>query len=291
MSPSSARPSIVVTGTSTGIGYSTVKVLIDRGFHVFGTVRKQPDADRLSWQFGPNVTPLLLDVTDEPAVFRAAAQVAEFLGNTRLFGLVNNAGIVVSGPLLHISADEIRYQFEANVIAPVNVVRAFAPLLGVDPQRTGTPGRIVNISSVGGTLGFPFLGAYIGSKHALEGISQSLRRELLLYGIDVIVIGPGSVASPIWDKAEAADYATRFGRTDYGAIIDRFTKFFLAEGRRGLSPDRIGESVHRALTTAHPKARYAVVPQRLKNWTIPMLLPTRWLDRLIGKQFGLLPPE
>src|SRR5271165_3413624 len=202
--------SVVVTGASTGIGWGTVKVLAEKGCHVFGSVRKQSDADRLRKEFGSRFTPLLMDVTDDDAVRQAAALVAEALGRETLAGLVNNAGIAVPGPLLHLKAEEYRHQLEVNLIAPLVVTQAFAPLLGTDRSRQGQPGRIVNISSVGGKLGAPFLGAYVASKHGLEGMSQSLRRELLLYGIDVIVIGPGSVATPIWDKAEADDFS-RYG--------------------------------------------------------------------------------
>ena len=166
------------------------------------------------------------------------------------------------------------------------MTQAFAPLLGTDRNRQGQPGRIVNISSVGGKVGFPFLGAYVASKHGLEGMSESLRRELLIYGIDVIVIGPGSVVTPIWDKAESAD-AMAYQATEYAPILDHFRKYFIAEGRKGLPPEAIGRAVHIALTAARPKVRYAVVSRRLVNWTLPMLLPKRVLDKMIGKQFSL----
>jgi short-subunit dehydrogenase len=118
-------------------------------------------------------------------------------------------------------------------------------------------------------------------------MSASLRRELLLYGIDVIVVGPGAVITPIWDKAQDSDLG-RFAATDYGPIIEGFAEYLIQEGRKGLSAVSIGDTVHTALTARNPKMRYAVVPQRFKNWTLPRLLPDRWLDRLIGKQSGLL---
>jgi NAD(P)-dependent dehydrogenase (short-subunit alcohol dehydrogenase family) len=281
-----ANRSVVVTGASTGIGWGTVKVLVARGFEVFGSVRKQSDADRLASEFGRAFTPLLMDVTDHAAVARAAKQVGASLGQQRLAGLVNNAGIAVPGPLLHLPLEEYRRQLEVNLIAPLAVVQAFAPLLGTDRGREGTPGRIVNVSSVAGKVGMPFLGAYVASKHALEGMSESLRRELMLYGIDVIVIGPGAVVTAIWDKAEDEDGPYR--DTDYGTILDRFAKYFIAEGRKGLAPEVVGEVVYRALTTAKPNVRYAVVGKQLQDWTLPRLLPKRMLDRLIGRQTGLL---
>ena len=280
--------SVVVTGVSTGIGWGTAGVLLRKGFKVFGTVRRQADADRLRSEFGAAFTPLLLDVTDQPAVTWAADQVRAALGQANLAGLVNNAGISVVGPLLHLPLEELRRQLDVNLISPLLVTQAFASLLGTDRTREGGPGRIINISSVGGKLAAPYLGAYAASKHGLEAISESLRRELMLYGIDVIVIGPSYVNTPIMDKAEAEDLEI-YRQTDYAASLDRFRTSFIAEGRKGLPPQSVGEAVHHALTTAKPKVRYAVVRQKFKNWTIPTHLPKRLLDRLIAKQFGLLP--
>jgi NAD(P)-dependent dehydrogenase (short-subunit alcohol dehydrogenase family) len=287
MNTMASGKSVVVTGTSSGIGWGTVKVLLRKGFRVYGSVRKQDDAERLQAEFGDKFSPLTMDVTEEKAVREAAARVSAELGTERLAGLVNNAGIAVPGPLLHMPLEAFRHQLEVNLIAPLLVTQAFAPLLGTDRSRLGVPGRIINVSSVGGKIGAPFVGAYAASKHGLEGMSESLRRELMLYGIDVILIGPGSVATPIWNKAETHDLSA-YTQTDYAAIIDRFRKYLVAEGRKGFPPEHIGEIVHLALTTSHPKVRYAVVPQRFKNWILPMILPKRLLDRLIGNQMGLI---
>jgi hypothetical protein len=283
----SGKRSVVITGASTGIGWATAKFLLRKGFRVFGTVRKQSDADRLSAEFGAGFIPLLADVTDEPALRRAAAKVSELLENERLAGLVNNAGIVVAGPLLHLPPSEVRRQMEVNLIGPLMVTQVFAPLLGTEEGRTGQPGRIVQVSSVSGKMGVPFVGAYSASKFALEGMSEALRRELMLYGIDVIVIGPGAVVTPIWDKGNSQDYSG-YDATDYGPLLQRFRDYFAAEGKKGLPAEKIGRAVHHALTVKKPRVRYAVVPQRLKNWTIPALLPKRMLDSLIGKQLGLV---
>jgi len=282
----SVKQSVVITGVSSGIGWATAKLLLDKGFRVFGTVRKQGDADRLRAEFGKNFIPLLADVTDEAAVRLAAERVEDALAGGRLAGLVNNAGIVVAGPLLHLEGSAMRRQMEVNLMGPFIVTKAFARLLGSDPVMTGPPGRIVQMGSVSGVLGVPFIGAYSASKFALEGMSESLRRELMLYGIDVIVLGPGTVMTSILDKAAADDYSG-FDATDYGPIFQRFRAFFAVEGKKGLAPAEIGRAVYRALTVSKPNARYAVVPQRFKNWTLPMLLPKRLLDRLLAKQFGL----
>nr|WP_202895852.1 SDR family NAD(P)-dependent oxidoreductase [Iningainema tapete] len=149
----------------------------------------------------------------------------------------------------------------------------------------GNPGRIVNISSVGGKLAGPFIGAYITSKHGLEGFSDSLRRELMLYGIDVIVVAPGSVATSIWDKAEAFDLSA-YKNTDYATAMKNYRDYIIQQGRKGYTPERIGEKIWKALTVHNPSARYAVVPQRLFNWIIPMMLPKRLVDKMIARQLG-----
>jgi NAD(P)-dependent dehydrogenase (short-subunit alcohol dehydrogenase family) len=280
--------SVVVTGVSTGIGWGVAKVMSGKGFRIFGSVRKQADAERLRAELGERFSPLIFDVTDAVAVARAAADVRAALAGGRLWGLVNNAGIAVAGPLLETSADEFRKQLEVNLVAPMVVIKAFAPLLGTDRALTGPPGRIVNISSVGGRFAAPFVGLYAASKHGLEGLSDSLRRELMLYGIDVIIVAPGSVATPIWDKAEQIDLAP-YQTSPYFGIIKRFRDYMIAEGRKGWPAERLGEVVCEALTAARPKARYSPVAGRFQNWTLPRMLPARVVDRIIARTFGIRP--
>lgn len=278
--------SIVVTGVSTGIGWGTAKVLIRNGLHVFGSVRKQADADRLAQEFGSAFTPLLFDITDQAAIQAAALLVRERLAGTTLFGLVNNAGIATAGPLLHQPIEEFRHQIEVNLVGQLIVTRAFLPLLGTDRALKGPPGRIVNVSSVGGKVAAPFIGAYAASKHALEGLSESLRRELLIYGIDVIIVGPGAVATPIWDKAAQID-TSAYAHTEYADILRRFSEYFVQEGRKGFPPERIGETIFTALTARSPRVRYAVVPQAFRNWIVPGLLPRRLVDAVLARSLGL----
>ena len=283
--------SVVVTGVSTGIGWGTTKVLIKNGHRVFGSVRKQADADRLQKEFGAKFVPLIFDVVDPNAVQAGAAVVREALKGETLMGLVNNAGIAISGPLLYLPPDELRDQMEVNLIGVLNVTQAFAPLLGADTSLKGKPGRIVNISSVGGKRAFPFIGPYAASKHALEGFSEALRRELMLFGIDVIIIGPGSVKTAIWDKAEQVD-TTRYANTPYGRSIEQFSKFFVEQGRKGgLPPEKLGRVILRALTTASPKTRYAVVPNFIQDRVVPALMPKRMLDRIIAGRLGFTPEK
>jgi len=277
---------VVVTGASTGIGRAAVASAVRGGAHVFASVRKQADADSLKSEFGEAVTPLLFDVADEPAVRAGATQVAQALGDRRLFGLVNNAGIAVPGPLLHLDTDELRRQFEINLMGVHNVTRAFADMLGADEARKGAPGRIIMISSVGGQNGSPFVGPYSASKFALEGYSQSLRRELMLYGIDVIVIGPGAIATPIWDKAEQNDLK-RFSNTDYAPMVEKVANYMINQGKVGLPPHQAGDLIWHTLTTPKPKVRYALLRRPFMDRRLPQILPPRMVDNIIAKRLGL----
>ena len=277
--------SVVVTGVSTGIGWGITKVLIERGFRVFGSVRKPQDAERLSKEFGAGFVPLLFDVTDEAAVQAAAGQVREQLNGETLFGLVNNAGIATPGPLIHLPTQDFRHQLEVNLVSVLIITKAFAPLLGVDRSLRGRPGRILNMSSVSGLSAAPFVGAYATSKHGLEGFSETLRRELMLYGIDVIIIGPGPIATPIWDKAEAADKSL-YAQTEYIEAARRAEAYMIRNGKNGLPPEKVGEVVLHALTTRNPRVRYAVVGRDFLRRLVQRLLPRRVVDRIIAKNLG-----
>lgn len=279
-------PGVVVTGASTGIGRACAGLLAARGFHVFAGVRTPEDADRLKTELGDAVTPLQLDVRDPDEVWEAADAVGAALGGRTLAGLVNNAGVPSGGPVLHTPIAEFARVLDVNLLGVIRCTQAFGPLLGADRGRQGPPGRIVMMSSVAGKIAFPFGGGYVASKHALEGLSTSLRRELLLYGIDVIVIGPGAVATPIWDKTDKIDMSAAKA-SDYGPVIERMGPKFLARGRQGLPPERIAEAVHRALTAKRPPVRIAVSPSPLMNWVLPRLLPARTLDRIVARIVGI----
>ena len=203
-----------------------------------------------------------------------------------LAGLVNNAGIANPGPLLHVDIASFRQQMEVNVTGQLIVTQAFAPLLGATPDATGKPpGRICMMSSVGGKVGMPFVGPYNTSKFALEGLSESLRRELMIYGVDVIVIAPGAIATPIWDKADSID-VTRYANTPFAKSLNMVKGYMVEMGKKGFPPERIGEVVHTALTTANPKTRYIATPDPFGNW-MSNTLPKRMVDRTIAKRLGL----
>ena len=278
--------SVVITGASTGIGWSAAKILLERDYRVFGSVRKQEDADRLSRELGANITPLLFDVTNEAAVHAEAKQVREHLNGETLFGLVNNAGIAVGAPMLHYEIDEFRKQLEVNVVGQLIVTQAFAPLLGADRSLKGSPGRIVNISSVSGRNGSPLMGAYAASKHALEGMTESLRREMMLYGIDVIIVAPGPIATPIWDKAEQVDIR-QYQHTDFFEAGKKLQKYIVKNGRNGLPAERVGEVIYQALTAAKPRVRYTITPNPFSTWVMS-ILPKRFVDNMMAKNLGFL---
>ena len=279
--------SVVITGASTGIGWAAAKLLLERGFRVFGSVRKQVDADRLKGEFGTNFTPLIFDVTDEAAVLAAAREVRDALNGEALAGLVNNAGIAVAGPVLGLAADDFRRQMDVNVIGPIIATQAFGPLLGSDPAMKGPRGRVVMISSVAGKNGNPLSSAYCASKHAIEGFSESLRRELMLFGIDVIIVAPGAVKTPIWSKAEEVDFSA-YKNSPYFPAMEKVRAFMLHLGSIGLPPEKIAEKIFEALTLPNPKVRYAITPDPMRH-LVTSLLPKRMVDRIVAKRLGLVP--
>ena len=279
-------PDVVITGASTGIGFAACQALIRRGFRVFGSVRRQTDADRLGEQFGASYVPLIFDVTDPESITLAAAAVRESLGRQRLLGLVNNAGIAVLGPLAYLPLERLRQQIEVNLLGVHSVTQAFLPLLGTESNGVGKSGRIVNISSVSGQLAMPFAGAYAASKFGLEGYSDSLRRELTLFGIKVILIEPRAIATAIWDQAEKV-VIQQFPNTPYDRSLRLFAQQARRETKTGFPAGNVGELIWRVLTTPRPRARYAIVPHRLVEWSIPRRLPTEFLDYCIAKFFRL----
>jgi len=278
---------VVITGASTGIGLATARFLIGKGFQVFGSVRKQADANRLQAALGEAFTPLVFDVTDGPSVRAGARQVERALAGAPLAGLINNAGVAVAGPLLYLPIEDWRQQLEVNLTGVVIATQAFAPLLGAGGEGpVETPGRIVNISSVGGRNANPFMAPYCTSKFGLEGLSESLRRELLPFGVDVVVVAPGAVATPIWDKADETD-TTRYANTVYAPALERLRGYMQSVGKSGLPPEKIAEVIHTALTAARPKVRYVVSPSPLQV-LMTEVLPKRTLDRITGRRLGLI---
>lgn len=276
----------VITGASSGIGFATAALLARQGWQVFGSVRSEAAAERPSASLGAAVTPLIFDLRDGEAIALAAEQVSAALGSQRLAGLVNNAGLAHFGPLALQPIEDWQAQIDVNLCGTLRVVQAFLPLLGSDPARSGEPGRIVNISSVSGRITLPFTSGYAASKHGLEALSDAMRRELAIYGIRTLVVQPGAVRTPIWDKVDRPE-DERFVGSDFAALFARFKIAFAAAGKKALPPERFAELIHRLLTFPDPRPRHALMRGRFSHWTLPRLLGDRALDALLIRAFGL----
>ena len=281
------KRAVVITGVSSGIGAACVDKLIASGFFVFGSVRREEDAARLQTQFGSDFMPLVFDIKDCDMILRAAQIVQSHLDGAGLAGLVNNAGMAVSGPLLYLPIADFREQLAVNLTGQLQVVQAFAPLLGARPHMPlNQAGRIIMMSSVAGRFATPFLGAYHASKFGLEGLSDALRRELIAFGVDVIVIEPGMIATPIWDKADMADYSA-YDETVYAASIGELRRWAVEKGGAAPAAEKVANAVLRALTSRHPPKRISVVKNWVLDYFLPPLLPTKLADYLVARHLGL----
>ncbi|HJS55148.1 MAG TPA: SDR family NAD(P)-dependent oxidoreductase, partial [Chitinophagaceae bacterium] len=231
-------------------------------------------------EFGEKFFPLVFDVTDQAAIEMAADQLKDHLNGTGLGGLINNAGISVAGPVEHLSIDQVAYNFNVNVLGIFRVTKAFLPLLGTRKEYFTSPGRILNISSISGKISAPYMASYTGTKHAVEGISNCLRKELLPFGIDVVIIGPGQVQTTIWDKGSLGE----FKDTQYITSMMKFFKYLVNKGKKGMALDECSRRIADIFETEKPRTRYALVQNKFRNWNLPLLLPDRMADRLYLKK-------
>ena len=267
------NPSILITGASTGIGYACTTYLIQKNFHVFAGVRKDKDAEKLRDELGELATPIMIDVTDADSIQQALSVVKEHVDDNGLAGLVNNAGIAVSGPVEGVNIDDVRQQMEVNLVGQVAVTQAFLQLI----RRAR--GRIINMGSVGGRSSTPFFGIYSASKFALEAITDSLRVELRPWGIHVAIIEPGAIKTPIWDKSEGiSEQFTDEIQNLYGKQLNRMEKINRSLNKNGIPPQDVAEAVYHALTHQNPKNRYIIgsdarqrvwierLPDWLRDW-------------------------
>lgn len=278
--------SAVVTGVSSGIGRAIAARLIDDGWYVFGSVRKERDAVAVQQALGNAFTPLILDVTDAASIAAAANHVNTALAGKTLDGLVNNAGVVAAGPLRYVPIDDLKRAFDVNVYGVVRTTQAFLAMLGADPHRSGKPGRIINISSLAGKISVPFMAPYSMSKHAVEALSDAMRVELFPHGIDVVVVEPGPVKTQIFAKAEQLDFSP-YKDTEYAQSLERLLTSSQQLGETGLDPDDIGKLVVQIFDDPSPKTRYPTLKNTFTRWTLPRLLPPRMLDRLLARRIGL----
>ena len=279
--------SVVITGVSTGIGRSMVGCFIRAGYTVFGNIRNPEIGQQLLQEYGSTFVPLVFDVTDEQAIQQAANLVAEKLQGHTLNLLINNAGIVVNGPLLTVSSMEFSRQLDVNLMGPWLMAKAFASLLGTDRRLKGGPGRIINIGSISGVFSIPFMGPYNASKYGLEAFNDTLRRELRPYGIAVSIVAPGPVQTPIMDKAINR---TTIIAADYEVPWSIYAKISAETRAIAMSPDRISECVLKVVNQRSPRTRTIVVPKGFGPFMLFRVLPAlpaRIADMLIGKMFKL----
>jgi len=274
---------VLITGASTGIGYATASYLIEKGYFVFGSVRRQEDASRLSNELGTNFRALIFDVREEEAIEKARQEVTQIVGEGGLAGLINNAGIVVHGPLKHLPVKEFERQFEVNVFGVLKVTQAFLSLLGAKNPNKAASGKIINISSVSALFTNPFLVPYCASKAALESITDGLRRELLIYGIDVISIQPGPVKTAIWEKAGSGE--KDYEETDYGSVMRQTNKLIAKAEARAIDAKVPAKLIHKILVLKHPKTRYILANNRLQIM-LSRILPDRWIDGFFKKMMN-----
>lgn len=277
---------ILITGTNSGIGEKTCEFLLKKGYHVFGSVRDKKNAETLKAKLGENFTPLVFDITDEIAISKAVSLVKTQLGQEGLSALINNAGIVISGALKELATADFKKQLDVNLVGIFMVTKAFLPLLGADKSSSIKPGRIINISSLSGIRTFPFLGAYSISKHGMEALTDGLRRELLLYGIDVIGILPGSVNTPLIGKMESGiTQASKF--SDYATMLVKFKELNEAKVKQGVPIEKVVNTILQAIENPKPKARYYLRTSFLTDFLLPTLLPTRLFDKIIASKLGI----
>lgn len=280
--------SVLVTGTSSGIGRATALRLATSGFRVFAACRRDADGEDLRRAAGGSdrLVPVILDVTHAEQIERAARHIAEATGTAGLDGLVNNAGIGLSTPVELATPESLRYIFDVDLFGQLAVIRAFLPLLR--PAR----GRIVNVGSVGAKMAIPFGGALCASKAAFEIFSDSLRLELRPEGIHVSVIQPGSIRTAAVDKMLGNVEQTMAPwpqemRRRYGSAFRTFTERAAARENRGSDPEVVARAIHHALTSDRPKIRYRAGRDSTMLAILPRLLPDRVLDLLRLKLLGL----
>ncbi len=273
-------PTVLITGSSTGIGAACAFELDRRNYRVFAGVRREADGQKLREKASTRLTPLLIDVTDAGSIRTAAETVGQTVGEAGLDGLVNNAGIVVAGPLEVLPIEELRKQLEVNLIGQIAVTQAFLPML-----RTAR-GRIVNMGSISGWVASPYLGAYAASKHALEAVTDSLRIELRNWGIRVAIIEPGPVVTPIWEKSlassdELAERMPPEAERLYGEDTRALRKMTEQLGKNGMPVELVVRAVVHALSARRPKTRYPVNWYTRLSIAVLKRVPDRLRDRLV----------
>ena len=280
--------SVLVTGVSTGIGKAIAEELLNNEFIVIGSVRKDSDGEDLKNRYKENFYSVKFDVTKKEEIQKAKIKVEKILtdNNSYLSCVINNAGIALGGPVRYLDVDVFRKQFEVNFFGLIEVTKIFLDLL-IENNNYKMKNKIINIGSISGKRSYPFVGPYTASKHALEGLTDALRRELLIHDVDVVLIQPGPIRTPIWNKAPKIE-DNPFLKTEYEVPLRKFNKGYIKLGVDGYSPTIIGNKIVEVMNTNKPRTRYVITPRIFKNYLIPGFLPDRWVDHLTAKMLGLL---
>jgi len=278
---------VLVTGVSTGIGKSITESLIQNKFHVIGSVRKEEDAIYLKKKYSKQFDTVIFDVRDEKAIKNAKDKINSILekNNSYLCSIINNSGIALGGPVQYLDLEIFKKQFDVNFFGLISVTKIFLDLL-IKSNKYPLKNKIINIGSISGKRSYPFVAPYTSSKFALEGFTDSLRRELMIHDIDVVLVQPGPIKTGIWNKVPDIEQ-NPFLKTEYGASIRKFASNYIKMGNKGFRPDIIGNRIVKILQTNKPKTRYVITPNKLINYLIPGFLPDRWVDRITAKILGL----
>jgi NAD(P)-dependent dehydrogenase (short-subunit alcohol dehydrogenase family) len=277
------KKNIIITGVSSGIGRDALRLLHQKGYHIFGSVRKETDAKLLIEAYPQGFTPLIFDVQDQDAVSQAAKVVYDTCD--RIDALINNAGIAVPGPLQFVSEADFEKQMDVNLKSVRRITNTFLPLLGATTDFKGAPGRIINISSVSGLFSSPFNGPYSISKHALESMTDVYRRELRRYGIKVMAIEPGPIKTKIWGKN--LNSMAQFADTDYYDILQKADMIIENTEKNALPVARTSNVILKCITKKHPKTRYIVQKNTLVFKIVANYLPDKLVDWFIQRSFSL----
>lgn len=276
------KGNVFITGVSSGIGYDATKFLIAQGYRVLGSVRKQADADRISQELGSAYVPLIFDVTNQEQVNAARTEVETLLGGEQLKAIINNAGVAQGGPMELLDDDKFRWQIEVNLFAVRNVTNTFVDFIKGDREANVMGGKIIMISSISGYFNSPYNGAYCVSKHAMESLADIYRRELYMYGIDVVSIQPGPIASRIWEKN--INSCQEYLDSDYGTLCRRADKVMQNGQKNALDARVVSKTIEKIITK---KTRTKIVINKNLYMTLffTKFIPRRWMDKILYKQF------
>jgi NAD(P)-dependent dehydrogenase (short-subunit alcohol dehydrogenase family) len=281
------KGAVVVTGASSGIGRATALHLDEKGYRVFAGVRKQKDANALKRDGSDRLTPITIDVTKPRSIEAARQKVQRAVGKSGIAGLVNNAGIANAGPVEHIPVDAFREVVEVNLTGQVATTQAFLPLL-----RRAKRGTVVFVTSIGGRIAYPFMSPYHAAKFGLEGVADSLRREVKPWGIRVVVVEPGSIATDIWDRGVdnfqriSGDMPREANRL-YGKQMTAMQKALVETGRNGIEPEKVARVIERAIRSVRPRTRYLVGMDAKVARNMDRLLSDRTFDRITRRVLKL----